>query len=435
MNAQAQEKVRIRMYNVGFGDCFLILLPGDRTMLVDAGFHMSGVGKFKGNELAQRVIADVKEMTGKERIDVVVATHRHQDHVYSFNSNEWNKVEVGEVWLPWVDDPENTEATSLWKKKTAFAMQLSEALPAMGLDAATQEQVDFMLWNAGIDRVPPAGLLAAWSNAGALERLNDGFRRRDRTRPRFLPESETYPEEFETAVLPGVRAHVLGPARDPDLIEHLDPTRDGETYRTLALLAAEQSGRGVGSPFGDVWKVPDPPAPPAPTPPYPLPLDADAIKRLEGLARTLDPVFAAEALDDMINSTSLVLVLQVGRARLLLPGDAEWGTWKMILGNAKATALLKGATFFKVGHHGSHNATPKTLVEEVLAADIPAMISTQQGPGNYRKNIPLQDLLTALQGRGIQAVRSDMPAGAALPAGFEGSSPSPGEWIDLELAC
>lgn len=54
----------------------------------------------------------------------------------------------------------------------------------------------------------------------------------------------------------------------------------------------------------------------------------------------------------------------------------------------------------KVGYHGSHNATSKTLVEKVLPKGIPAMISTQEGEGSYRRNIPLTDLLTALSGRG-----------------------------------
>jgi hypothetical protein len=45
---------------------------------------------------------------------------------------------------------------------------------------------------------------------------------------------------------------------------------------------------------------------------------------------------------------------------------AEWGTWKRILHDDAARTVVRGATFFKVGHHGSHNATAKTLVEAVL---------------------------------------------------------------------
>jgi len=145
------------------------------------------------------------------------------------------------------------------------------------------------------------------------------------------------------------------------------------------------------------------------------------VERIDALAQSADVVFAAEKVDGMINSTCLVLVLQIGKARLLLPGDAEWGTWKRILDNAAARALVHGATFFKVGHHGSHNATSKTLVEKVLPRKIPAMVSTQQGPGKYRNNIPLADLMEALKEHDIHYARSDQGDGQP-PKGFNKGS-------------
>ena len=93
---------------------------------------------------------------------------------------------------------------------------------------------------------------------------------------------------------------------------------------------------------------------------------------------------------------------------------------------------VRGATFVKVGHHGSHNATSKTLVEQVLARKIPAMISTQQGEGNYRNNIPLADLMDAFDARDIRYVRSDRTNGQ-LPKGFKKGQGA--KWIDLELPC
>jgi hypothetical protein len=45
----AGTELRIRMYNVGFGDCFLLFIPtddGERTLLLDCGKHMSsGTGR------------------------------------------------------------------------------------------------------------------------------------------------------------------------------------------------------------------------------------------------------------------------------------------------------------------------------------------------------------------------------------------------------
>jgi beta-lactamase superfamily II metal-dependent hydrolase len=431
-------KIRVRMYNVGFGDCFLLSLPGKKTILVDCGFHSLGKGEFSGAEIVEQIIQDVREISGKARIDVVIATHRHQDHVYAFNAKEWDGVEVGEVWMPWVDDPDNPAAARLWKKQQQFSQQLFAALPSFGLSVEDDASARFMLWNAGVaaaaGAAAPVGIMAAWSNAGALTCLREGFKRRDRVSPRFLPEKTTFPETFDSEVLPGVRIHVLGPPRDAGLIEELDPQADDESYRAFALRAALVAGAGgtagellgAHAPFGPAWQVGTEGA-------SSLPLDASEIDRLGELARGADPLFAAEKLDGMINSTSLVLVLDIGDARLLLPGDAEWGTWKRILNDDTARALLRGASFLKVGHHGSHNATSKSLVETVLPRDIPAMISTQEGTGSFRNRIPLQELLTALEGHEIHYVRSDRDDGDALPAGFR--SEAGHKWVDLNLSC
>jgi beta-lactamase superfamily II metal-dependent hydrolase len=154
--------IRIRMYNVGFGDCFLVELPGKHTVLVDAGFHSQGKGQFGGNELAQQVIADVKAICGRARLDVVIATHRHQDHIYAFNSDAWAELDVGEVWMPWVEDRSNKKATGLWKKQSKFALQLAAALPTFTLSAEDQQSVKFMLWNAGVD-------IPEFADAGGVE--------------------------------------------------------------------------------------------------------------------------------------------------------------------------------------------------------------------------------------------------------------------------
>ncbi len=423
------DKIRIRMYNVGFGDCFLLLLPGKRAILVDAGFHAQGKGMFGGNDLADQILADVTAFAGQPRLDVVIATHRHQDHIFSFNSDNWDKFEIGEVWMPWVEDRSNSKAVGLWKKQKRFALQLAAALPSFSLGADDKAGIDFMLWNAAapVDGMEGIAGFEAWSNSGALDRLHDGFKRRDRARPRFLPEKEAFPEDFQSDALPGVKIHVLGPPRDPDLIEKLDPEGDDETYRALALRAAAFGSTldaSVLSPFGPAWEVqPNEPG---------TPLEPAETDRMDDLAHNADAVFAAEKVDGMINSTSLVLVLEIGKARLLLPGDAEWGTWKRILDDEAARALVRGATFFKVGHHGSHNASSKTLIEKTLPAAIPAMISTQEGPGKYRNHIPLPDLLKAMKQRDMHVVRSDKP-GNSLPDNFAAGPDD--QWIDLELDC
>ena len=54
----ARKEVTIRMYSVGFGDCFLLRIPtpdGERRMLVDCGFHSQGKGAFSDKEIVEKI--------------------------------------------------------------------------------------------------------------------------------------------------------------------------------------------------------------------------------------------------------------------------------------------------------------------------------------------------------------------------------------------
>jgi hypothetical protein len=86
-------------------------------------------------------------------------------------------------------------------------------------------------------------------------------------------------------------------------------------------------------------------------------------------------------LDSDTNNTSLALAVewgQPGQGRiLLLPGDAQVGNWlswrdqKYKLGDRAITAdeLLSRTVIYKVGHHGSHNATLRRDPRENSATD------------------------------------------------------------------
>src|SRR2546425_5004900 len=95
--------VRIRTYRVGFGDCFLVSFPvsGEhRHILVDCGVHSRG-----DIHTIQDAIADIAQETGK-RLEVVVATHAHQDHISGFGSGRevFKTFSVEEVWMPWTEN-------------------------------------------------------------------------------------------------------------------------------------------------------------------------------------------------------------------------------------------------------------------------------------------------------------------------------------------
>ena len=118
--------ITIRMYNVGFGDCFLVKIPnngGTLKILFDCGSIKAGPRPMA--EVVKDVVKEVTEPDGKARIDVVVATHRHKDHVSGFANALWKSVEVKEVWLPWTEDPNNPEARKIRDTQSKLAALLT----------------------------------------------------------------------------------------------------------------------------------------------------------------------------------------------------------------------------------------------------------------------------------------------------------------------
>jgi hypothetical protein len=66
-------------------------------------------------------------------------------------------------------------------------------------------------------------------------------------------------------------------------------------------------------------------------------------------------------LDQQMNNTSVILLFQIGKKKLLFPGDAQLENWQYALGQKKYQSLLASVNLYKAGHHGSLNATPKSL--------------------------------------------------------------------------
>jgi beta-lactamase superfamily II metal-dependent hydrolase len=70
--------------------------------------------------------------------------------------------------------------------------------------------------------------------------------------------------------------------------------------------------------------------------------------------------------------------------------------------------LLERVAFYKIGHHGSHNATPKDFVDKMIPEGICAMASTLTR--NIWPDIPKGPLLDGLAVKHINVARSDQPA-------------------------
>jgi len=413
--------IRIRMYNVGFGDCFMVTIPTSGRplrMLFDCGTISAapGVG-------IDAVIAQVREDATdpghtRPHIDVVVGTHRHRDHVSGFSKDAWEDFEVGEVWMPWTEHPTNAAARHIRETQSRLAAALHASLTmrlAAAADADTQAKLGRL----------EALAANALSNEKAMTTLHEGFT--GSPKRRFLPE-EGAAALIECPVLPGVSVFVLGPSRDKDVIRDMEPA-EGQSY--LRLADAARDDEPVPHPFAPGWRidletwgdamqgltsvVADTPVARilgARTGYVPRPEAARLTDEDRKLLAEVGEMSQAVAvsLDKAVNGTSLMVLLKVGQAHLLFPGDAQWGTWQAVLGNDEARRLLEKVTFYKVGHHGSHNATPPEFVEEVMPAGAatPAMVSTR--PVSNWPEIPREPLLEALTERGCNWIRSDRMA-------------------------
>jgi len=113
-------------------------------------------------------------------------------------------------------------------------------------------------------------------------------------------------------------------------------------------------------------------------------------------------------LDDALNNTSLILLLEVGGVSMLFPGDAQIENWQFTLDQLATDADLKrklaGIDLYKVGHHGSRNATPRTL--HALWVDRPDILPPLTAVMSTRPDVhgeseatavPRTTLVTALQ--------------------------------------
>src|SRR5262249_27220462 len=78
--------VAIRMYNVRFGDCFLLSFhyaKEVRHMLIDYG--STAAPKNARGKYMTAVANDIKKQC-QDKLHVLVATHRHRDHISGFTT-------------------------------------------------------------------------------------------------------------------------------------------------------------------------------------------------------------------------------------------------------------------------------------------------------------------------------------------------------------
>ena len=331
--------VRVRAYNVRFGDCILVSFTSgstDKHILIDFGNAPGGVRSQGGiNDVFEPVARDLARITGK-RIDLLIMSHEHLDHMEGFFSQKaiFNEFEIGDVWMSAMSAPDYYQrfpqcepeqrarlalhATALrWDREGRF-----ERLPA----ALRSLIANNVLAVANKDRIDYIRSLVPKSRIKYLSR---------RTRAISV-----------ASLGRGVKLEVLAPEKDASVYY----ANGGHRFWLDA------TARFGGSPEKRRRTAKNT------TPRAPSHIAADEFELLRDEIAELD-LADLLAIDKAANNTSLVLRLTVNGKVLLFPGDAEAESWAIM----KQKNLLRPVDLLKLAHHGSINGMPFRGTEDVLA--------------------------------------------------------------------
>ena len=232
-----RDAVRVRMYRVGFGDCFLVSFPvGDaaRHVLFDCGVHPSGdIGTMSA-------VLDNVEAETEGRLAAVVATHEHADHVsgYGAFASRFARFEIDEIWMPWAMDPEDPVAVDLRPRRLALADFLAAHFDASRSSGGDSPAVRAILANLrGNDRA-----------LQALRSRFDGAARRIRylKAGQRLPASARQPDPVG---IDGLVVKVQGPPTDPEFLRRMEPPAS-QRYLARTRDRAHSGPRGAAVPEG-----------------------------------------------------------------------------------------------------------------------------------------------------------------------------------------
>ena len=463
---QGERSLRVRMYRHGLGDCLLITLPKSDGkpfyIMIDCGIVVGSPNPSIMEDVVQSIIADTNGF-----VDILVVTHEHYDHVSGFaiahdlfaEKPTPGKLAAGQVWFAWTEDPSDALGNRLREERNKRKQKLAALVssPRMqGASPAMVDHIDNVLGFFGMakgkekaeGKAKVAGTGPAMTFVGGLAPVRYC---RPSDKPITLPEVE------------GVRIYVLGPPPDEkslkktdsktevyhlanmgaahsffmtlddseqDKVERYQPFEPEARY---ALKDMEKPGDGSGSSpdrhlrfFADYYFGPTRGA-----------NKDQSWRRIDGTFMDAAAEFALQ-LDSATNNTSLVLALElVGSGKVLLfVGDAQVGNWLswqnvqwQLDANTTVTAsdLLRRTVFYKVGHHGSHNATAKAKGLELMqSGDLVAFIpvnhemAVKKGWGKMPLPKLVEELNARTQGRLVQADQDyqppDTPRGKAFAA-------------------
>jgi len=354
------DTLRVRAYNVYFGDAILITVPDrgpngkvtQRHILIDVGNYSPPDQSIPNEDsVFKPIVEDVVSELDDKPLDLYVMTHEHMDHVQgllyaakNFYGGDVNtlkgKLKTRHAWL--TASAEENYYTNHPPAREKH-LQVQEAYKSI---------VSYFRTFTGI-RSPFIDSILEINSPRKTKDCVDYLRR-------LAPKAGTSYVHRGTSTK-GI--HGFNEAR----FEIWAPEEDTSTYyaKLLPMAIDLNQQTGAARKFG-----PRPLVPPAG-------VDAgsfyDLVESRRGIADNLLAIDKAE------NNTSVVFCLEWRGWRLLFAGDAEELSWKQMSQQNAITPVH----FLKVSHHGSHNGTPDAeLLDQLMPAVRPdnrsrhALVST-----------------------------------------------------------
>lgn len=414
--------LRVRMYRQGLGDCFLLTFmrdgQDDFNVLIDCGIFK---GTTNATSIMKQVAEDIKKTTN-EKLDVVALTHDHYDHTSGFSMAQeiFNKIKFKQVWVGWTEDKSRDDYDPV---REQFRIQAKGLRSALKLDAMQSKKLNGL--RETVEELVNHFFGLGPDEFGVVEDDSDKWKYvlgKDNAEIKYWEPGKKAVTVNELG--DDVRFYILGPPLDfKQWFRAKEPRnkaeREAESYRhslamSLAetfLAASDENDNFLNSvfyqPFDKNYEVCLEDAKDGAENNFFVEhygfTDKDKEwKQKEWRRIEEDWLMIAEPLalrlDSYTNNTCLAFAIELVKSGkvLIFPGDAQFGNWYSwkdlsweVTGKngekIKVTTedLLNRAVFYKVGHHGSHNATLKKHGLEMMgypdfSADLVAMIPTNQ---------------------------------------------------------
>lgn len=388
-------------FNVGFGDCFLLRFQyadnSRRHVLID--FGSTRQPKPRPANFLTRVAEQIQELCGG-KLDIIVATHRHKDHIYGFRTNKSGTAPGNVIrdcnptliLQPWTEHPDAARDATVSPDQLEESRAFAGALKNMSGFSAAIYRIAKADEERGVfsPQVRKAMAFLGENNIANKNSIRNLLSMGEKRR--YLAFGQ---DPGTSEILPGVNVDVLGPPtlkQGPQIARQR--SRHEEEYWHLQAAAtrgdlAASKGRAA---------FPDHVA--AELPQWAL-WGRHRLRKMR--EHMLMPI--VRRLDAQMNNTSLILLFTVGDKSLLFPGDAQWENWSYALSQEDVREKLKKVDVLKVGHHGSLNATPKSLWNllenrgnEADSGRLTSVMSTKHGVHGHSADtaVPRSTLVKAL---------------------------------------